>query len=144
MPDIIPDALGVKFIGRKPWIDRLYGSGLSFEPGQSRTVPSRLGRNFLRHADVFEPAEAKPVKASKTELTDDTDAQLQKAKEEKDKVTEEQNRIQDLHDRINTMTKDALVDFARVNYRQDIDKTKFKADELKAKVIGLVDQYGAV
>lgn len=47
--------VAVTYTGRDdPFIDRLYRSGLTFTPGQSRIVPLTLAERFLRHADVFQ------------------------------------------------------------------------------------------
>ncbi len=41
------------------------------------------------------------------------------------------------------MPKDALIEFARNNYRQELDKSK-KLGELRDQVRGFVDQFGMV
>ncbi|SEF28505.1 hypothetical protein ABL840_26735 [Variovorax sp. NFACC27] len=53
----------VKYIGREdPFYDRLYGSNLSFVPGQTRTIPDLdLVAKFLRHSDCFERDVVAPV-----------------------------------------------------------------------------------
>ncbi|MEG2046986.1 MAG: hypothetical protein RR100_09075, partial [Comamonas sp.] len=44
----------VKYIGRRsPYVDRLYGTNLSFEHGQVRVIPAQIAKKFLRHADMF-------------------------------------------------------------------------------------------
>lgn len=41
------------------------------------------------------------------------------------------------------MPKAGLIEFARNNYRQELDKAQ-KVDELRAQVRGFVDQFGMV
>ena len=36
-----------------PYKDRIYRSGLTFTPGQTRVMPAPLAARFLRHSDVF-------------------------------------------------------------------------------------------
>lgn len=135
-------AVGVKYIGRRDeYTDRLYGTGLVFAAGEIHPLPPELAKKFLRHADVFEKAdapvevEAKP--ASKTKKA------LDEAKKQQDKERDEQNALQDLRDQVQSMNKDALENFAKVNYRQDIDK-RSSVESLREQVIGFIDQYGAV
>lgn len=46
--------VAVTYTGRDdPFKDRLYRSGLTFTPGQTRIVPLTLAERFLRHQDVF-------------------------------------------------------------------------------------------
>lgn len=139
--------IAVEYVGRKTaYTDHLYGTGLSFDQGQVRSMPGELARKFLKHGDMFkeagastEPAQAAPAAPAQ----DDTAEQLAKAQAQKDEQQQEQNALQDLHDSINAMAKNSLVDYAKVNYRIDLDKTK-KVGELRTQVIGLINQYGAV
>lgn len=139
--------IAVEYVGRKPtYTDHLYGSGLSFDQGQERNLPGELARKFLKHGDMFKEVAAAVVEvqsAVTAAAQDDTAEQLAKAQAQKDEQTQEQNALQDLHDSINAMTKNSLVDYAKVNYRIDLDKTK-KVGELRTQVIGLINQYGAV
>ena len=139
--------IAVEYVGRKTtYTDHLYGSGLSFDQGQVRSMPGELARKFLKHGDMFKEAGAstEPAQAAPTApAQDDTAEQLAKAQAQKDEQQQEQNALQDLHDSINAMAKNSLVDYAKVNYRIDLDKTK-KVGELRTQVIGLINQYGAV
>ena len=141
-----PGQVAVTYIGRRPeFLDRLYGSGLSFTTGQTRALPPLLASRFLRHADLFEPGgDVAKVKATPKQLDDDgTNAQLAKAQRESDKQAQEQASVQDLRDRVAQMDKDALKEFALVNYRQTINKS-FALDKLRAQVEGFIDQFGVV
>jgi hypothetical protein len=134
---------GVKYIGREAWIDRLYGSNLPFEPGQIRVVPELLAFKFLRHVDVFEPAEPPAAKKGKKATEDDTAEILAQAQREQAEKFDEQSRLQDLRDRINSMTKEGVLDFAQVNYRQNLD-ANLRVETLRLQATALVDQFGAV
>lgn len=63
--------VGVTYTGAEdPFKDRIYKSGLTFKPGQSRVLPQQLAARFLRHTDVFkrtdELAQAAQESASST------------------------------------------------------------------------------
>ena len=147
----------VTYTGREtPFIDRLYGSRLTFEPGQTRLLPAALAERLLRHSDVFEPAsEAAPAPAGKARAAllnespktdkplDDTQATLeQSAKEQAEREAALNNR-QNLVDQVNLMDKDALKSFAHEKYGQPLTKS-LSVDNMRAKVVGLIDQYGMV
>lgn len=137
--------VSITHIGREdPFIDRNYGSNLSFGPGQSRTVPADLAARLLRHGDVFELTKdgAKVEKPAKAPV-DDTQAVLQASKEKQDEQNEELNQRQNLVDQINLMDKDALKDFAHTKYGQPIPKT-MTVENMRAKVVGFIDQFGMV
>lgn len=137
----------VTYIGRRPsFVDRNYGTNLTFGAGQTRVLPTEIARKFLRHPDVFSPAAATPVDSeppAPSQAADDTAATLQKAQEQAAAKTQEQTQLQDLRDRITQMDKKGLVEYAQTNYRQQLN-TRDKLDDLRAKVLGMVDQFGAV
>lgn len=130
----------VKYIGRKPFVDRLYGSGLPFEIGQTRVVPALLARQFLRHPE-FEQGEAEaPIEPPKG---DDTAVLLEQADKAQVEQTTHLSELQELRDQVSYMDKDALEQFALTKYRQNIDKRR-SLPALREQVIGLIDQFGAV
>lgn len=146
----------VQYIGRRPdFTDRLYGSGLTFDLGQTRPVPSEIARKLLRHADQFRPppprveeVEKEPGEseqdADSDEGTDDTAEQLANAQKERDEKQRAESLLQDMRDQINAMTeKDALKDFAQQKYQQAIPKT-LTVENMKLKVLALVDEFGLV
>ncbi|AVS68137.1 hypothetical protein C8245_22940 [Paracidovorax avenae] len=152
--------VAVEFIGRKPWTDRIYGTGLSFVPGQSRTLPGEIARRFLRHGDLFtEPAAPEQVGAEATgaeqsaatqppvdatdSVVDDTAEQLAAAATARAAQEAETNRVRNQIDTINQMDKDALVDFAQVNYGQKVAKNT-SIETMRAKVASMVEQFGVV
>lgn len=148
----------VKYIGkREPWFDRLYDTGLSFVCGQSRVLPWDMAPKFLRHTDLFEPVvpaddeapadDTPPTEdqppATEDEQPDDTQALLDEQAAKNDAKKDEQLEKQALYDQVNNMDKDALADFAEINYQQTINKRKSE-DNLRADVIAMIDEFGAV
>jgi hypothetical protein len=132
----------IKFIGRKPFLDNLYRSGLHWEPGQTRDVPVDLGNKFLRHADVFTPG--KKIAANediRDILVDDTKAVLAAARKKTAKEEEEAGRVEDTRDNLLLMDKNALEAFARAHFRVELDKRR-KLEDLRQQVSGYIDQYG--
>ena len=132
----------ITFIGRRDsYRDRLYGSGLTFDKGQSRTVPSTLARQFLRHPDTFSVAE-KQAKAT-AKAKDDTASVLEQAAIEKQEQDKSQFDLQGLYDQVAIMDKEGLAHFALVNYRHEMDK-RTALPTMREQVIGLIDQFGVV
>lgn len=135
--------VAVKYTGREnPFIERNYGSSLSFDQGQVRVVPVELAAKLLRHADVFTPgdvADAAPVEPA----GDGTQSTLDVAAKAKAEQDASNNLRQDVVDTINRMDKDALKDYAQLNYGQPIPKT-LTIENMRAKVVGLIDQFGLV
>ena len=137
-----PKTTAVTYIGKRYWTDRLYGSGLDFEPGQTREMPTELARKFLKHADMFSTASVTPAQERKQQEVDDTQAKLDAAAQKRALKKEEQDRRQDLVDRVNAMDEQSLRDFAKNTYQQDIDGRVRDMAKLREKVIGFVDQFG--
>ncbi|QEL64777.1 hypothetical protein OTERR_13010 [Oryzomicrobium terrae] len=133
-----PDGLdAVRYIGKRDeWFDRVYNSGLVFFPRQVRRIPPELARKLLKHSDLFEPA-------GDGEDSGDTAQVLAQAKGEQTQKSRELEEIQALYDQVDRMDKAALVEFAKVNYRQDLDKRK-SAGALQTQVKQMIDQFGVV
>ena len=141
MPKATKNLVPVKYVGRRPdFFDRIYGSGLFFDQGQTRWVPSELARKLLRHADLFERGEADSAGPQKE---DDTAKILEEAAREQSSLKVEQSVIQDLRDSVQSMDKDALSLFASTNYRQIIDRRR-SVETLREEVLGFIDRFGAV
>lgn len=143
---LLASAVDVQYVGRRPWTDNLYGSGLPFVTDQVRSVPGPLARQFLRHRDVFKEATAEAlatVVPEQVDSIDDTLALLELANQRKADDNTEQNALQDLRDNIMQMDKAAVQDFAMTKYRIELPK-RATLPELREKAIGLIDQYGAV
>ena len=132
----------VTYTGREdPFFDRIYRSGLTFTPGQSRTVPATLAQRFLRHSDVFQPAEqAQTVQASEPPKDDTTEVLDQAEKQEEAQRVQEDARFA-LLDQLDSMDKKALIDWAAVTYKQTIHPNTGEA-KVREAVKGFVDQYG--
>ena len=139
MPKATQNLVPVKYVGRRPdFFDRIYGSGLFFDQGQTRWIPAELARKLLRHADLFERGE-EDSEASE----DDTAEILEESAREQDAKRIDQSAIQDLRDSVQSMDKDALSHFAGTNYRQTIDRRR-SVEALREEVLGFIDRFGAV
>jgi len=124
----------IKYIGHRPvYRDGACGSELTFEQGQTLPVPDECALKMLRHPSVYERGDV--VDASDVEVKE-SDAGGKK--DGQDKVDED---AQAARDTIATMTKDALVQYAKVHFSADLDKRRSVAD-LRTQVTGLYDQFG--
>lgn len=148
--------VAVQYIGRRPsFRDHLFGTGLTFVPGQTRELPNEVARLFLRHADQFveadtsAPAASKPKgKTDAKQPVDDQDpdgtkAALELAAKQKDEINDKERQRQDMMDTVAHMTKTSLIEFARNNYRQELNKAQ-KLEDLRTQVRGFIDQFGMV
>lgn len=144
--------VAVTYTGREdPFVERNYGSALQFVTGQTRIVPVELAVRLLRHADVFEPAKAVNEEGSTSDAdkpaatgqSDDTATQIAAAAAKATEQASLDNQRQDAVDQINIMDKDALKDYAHVKYGQPLPKT-LSVENMRAKVVGLIDQFGLV
>ena len=143
-----PGKIVVVYIGRKEtYTDHLYGTGLSFVKGQERAMPADIARKFLRHGDMFSEGQAIAAAAEpapdKDDDADDTSKVLDEAKKRQDEERKQEERLLDLKQQINVMTKKSLTEYAMTNYRQKLDQQKSVA-ELRQLVTGMIDQYGPV
>ncbi|TWH63890.1 hypothetical protein LX59_03056 [Azomonas agilis] len=136
------NTVGVRYTGKRDsFMERAYKSGLSFIPGQVRCVPPDLAKKLLKHTDVFERVlEAVPIEPI-PEPTDDTAALLDVAAQREAEQQEALSQLQDLRDQISHMDKEALAEFAKIHYRQDLNK-RLSVEKLRDQVTGFVDQYG--
>lgn len=138
--------IAITYTGRdKPFKDRIYRSGLTFEHGQTRTVPEVLAARFLRHADVFKRAELEAVEQTQQKQdepqVDDTAKLLEQTQQKQDELRKQEDARFELIDRIESMDKKGLIEWAQINYKQAIDG---RTSEAKAREIvkGFIDQYG--
>ena len=143
--------VAVQYIGRRPsYIDRLYGTGLSFESEQVRGLPASIAKNFLRHGDLFQRAAVADdvgtgqgqQQAPVTQL-DDTAAQLAEAQRLQEEQRAKDMRRQELLDQVSNMDKEGLQVFAKDTYNQVVPKT-MTLENMRAKVFSFIDQYGPV
>lgn len=138
--------VGVKYIGRSElWEDPIYQSGLYFLEGQVRYLAPVLAEKLLRHPDIFERADAAaaPEAASAYAAEDDTAELLEKSESKKSEEIDELARMLDIKQQVGLMDKDALKHFALLNFRQKLDGRE-AVESLRAKVGGLIDQFGVV
>lgn len=146
-----PQDVAVTYTGSDdPFKDRIYRSGLTFTPGQTRLVPATLAERFLRHADVFKQGKAEqpkvPKKAADQDKADATDQDdTAQVLEQNQKDQDEQRQQEDtrfaLMDQLDAMDKKALIDWASTNYKQTIHH-KTAEPNVRDMVKGFVDQYG--
>lgn len=135
---VMPGETAITYIHhRESYTDHQYGTGLTFAQGQTRSLPGELAQKFLRHKDLFALGNAADVGA------DDTGAKLAAANDGKNEQRDEVSRLQDLRDQVNIMNKTELQAYATNNYRQSLP-ARASVSEMRASVIGLIDQYGAV
>jgi len=149
--------IGVKYIGRRnPWTDRIYSTGLSFEPTQVRYLSGEVAQRLLRHKDLFaeftaddadNEGEDVDTNANTDEDKPDEDdtAALLEAQAKKDAEAQaKQVEKQQLYDQINQMEdKAAIQNFALENYGHKISKVMTE-ENMRAEAIGLIDQFGVV
>lgn len=120
--------LPVKYIGkREVYRDGTYGSGVEFVRGTTRMIAADIAALMLRHPDVYEPGEA-------------GDTVPQAAAASKPPVDDEES-VQQQHDAIAHMTKDALATYAKTHFRVDLDQKK-RVGDLREEVARMIDQFG--
>lgn len=118
----------IKYIGKRPtYRDGAYSTGIEWVQGQTQLVPADKARLMLRHPDVYVPGDEAV-----------TDVAVVAAPQAKD---DDADASQEARDAIATMNKDALEIYAKTHFQIDLDK-RLGVEKLRAKVAGLVDQYG--
>lgn len=140
----------VTYTGREtPFVDRIYRSRLTFNPGQTRMLPALLAAKLLRHAE-FEPAaqpEDAPAPAPAPTMepvkTDDTSKLLDEAKKVEDEQRKKEDERFTLLQQIDKMDKQALRDWAKQTYKQDLPP-QLGLEKMRDRVRGFVDQFGAL
>lgn len=136
--------VAVTYIGTDdPFKDRIYRSGLTFTPGQTRLVPVTLAQRFLRHSDVFKQGAAGEVAPEKEQATpkDDTKQLLEQQKQEQDTQREQEDARFALLDQLDNMDKAGLIAWAKDNYKQSIPGN-LGLEKVRERARGFVDQYG--
>lgn len=129
----IPDAnapapdrllLPVKYIGpREHYVDGTYSTYINFTKGETRMVPADVARKMYSHPDVYVPGDI---------VADVADVKPEPSKED---------TLQDMRDSIASMNKDAVANFVKSNFNQEVDKRQSVA-AIRSQAIGLVDQFG--
>lgn len=129
---VVDGHVAVKYVGpRESYKDGLFGTGMVFERGQTRMVPSAVALQMFRHPGVYVPGEV--PQASQVVAQVPTGKVPQPPEEE---------RLQEVRDSVNAMTEKAAVEaFVKQHFQIDIDKRK-GLQALKEHALQLVDQYG--
>lgn len=130
-----------------PFIDRIYRSRLTFDPGQTRVVPIALAARFLRHSDIFEEGGTDGDTAATAagqptgQQPDDTAVQLEAAKKSEEELRVQEEARYSVLQQIEKMDKQALRDWTKQTYKQDLPGN-LGLDKMRDRVRGFVDQFG--
>jgi len=129
----IPDAsapapnrllLPVKYIGpRETYVDGTYSTYITFTKGETRMVPADVARKMYSHKDVYVPGD---------DVADVADVK---------QGTTAEDDVQDLRDSIASMNKEAVAQFVKAHFNQEVDKRQ-SVSALRSHATGLVDQFG--
>jgi len=122
----------ILYCGKRPvYTEGAYGSHIVFNKGETVLVDSELAEKLLKHPDTYvrgeevdAPSAIIPKPNTHTQL-EDTEA------------------AQEARDLIANMDRPALIEYAKVNYRMELDGRKSVAS-LRNEVIQLVDLSGPV
>lgn len=119
----------VKYIGKRASnTDGTYNTRITWAQGETKLVPNAIAVQMLKHTDTYALGEAA------------LGAPLQDVPADKEEERED-DKTQDMRDSIAIMTKAALTEMAKTQFRIDLDK-KSSLAEMRAHVTQLVDQYG--
>jgi 5'-3' exonuclease len=139
-----PQDVAVTYTGTDtPFKDRIYRSGLTFAPGQTRLVPATLAQRFLRHSDVFKEGavgEAKAAKKAKAEQ-DDTKQVLEQQQQEQEEQRQQEDARFAMIDSIESMDRKAVIEWADQHYKQKIHHNT-SLEKAREMAKGFIDQYG--
>ena len=137
-----PQDVAVTYTGTDdPFKDRIYRSGLTFAPGQTRLVPATLAQRFLRHSDVFKEGAAGEAKAAKKAEQDDTKQVLEQQLQEHDEQRQQEDARFALIDSIESMDRKSVIEWAHQHYKQKIHHNT-SVEKAREIAKGFIDQYG--
>lgn len=137
-----PQDVAVTYTGTdSPFKDRIYRSGLTFAPGQTRLVPATLAQRFLRHSDVFKEGAAGEAKAAKKAEQDDTKQVLEQQQQEQEEQRQQEDARFALIDSIESMDRKAVIEWAHQHYKQKIHHNT-SVEKAREMAKGFIDQYG--
>lgn len=126
-----------------PFKDRIYRSGLTFTPGQTRLVPATLAQRFLRHSDVFAGGASDDARSDEpVPAEDDTQQRLEQQQQEQDAQRQQEDARFALLDQLDSMDKPSLIAWAKDHYQQSIPGN-LGLEKVRERAKGFVDQYGA-
>ncbi|KZK32009.1 hypothetical protein A4F85_04640 [Delftia sp. GW456-R20] len=149
-------AVAVTYTGTdNPFLDRIYSSGLTFTPGQTRLVPVTLAQRFLRHSDVFkegepeapsaaeptQPAQPAQEQGAQAQPDADTAAMLAAQAKELDVQREQADARFALLESLESMDRSAVISWADQHYKQKIP-ANLSAAKARDMAKGFIDQYG--
>jgi hypothetical protein len=119
----------IRYIGKRDtYTDGAYQSHITWNRGETKPVPADIAAKLLQHPDQYQ-------------LGDPITTELPPVPVKKADDTEE--RLQDVRDSIQAMTKAGLMSFTQTNYRIKMDKNQPIAS-MRAQAIQLVDQFGVI
>lgn len=138
--------IAIQYVGRKDqFIDRLYGSNLTFAKGQVRHVPSNIAGSLLKHPE-FQRFEQQVSDSAEQhgQQTDDTSTILDEAKKQQDKDNEKETIELDEIDTVERISdKKSLIDYAKNKYDQELDG-RSSVKTLQGQVVDLIKRFGVV
>ena len=139
----------IQYIGRRQnHTDTIYSTG-DWVVGQVKDVPVTVAAKMLKHGDVYAAGyvQEHPVEVGSGQSLFSMAAWPECSTivvEEKESATcddDEQNQM--ARDAVAAMSsKDAIADYARINFNQMIPKT-LSLENMKQRAVTLIDQYGA-
>lgn len=128
--------LPVKYVGKRPtYKEGMYGSGLVFEQGQTKLLPADLARKLLGHPDVYAMG---TIENAQSGVIDDQDGAKRKAAETEEDEHQRFMTVQALK----TMNRAHMAKYAKQNFNMQLDPEAMQPDEMRAKIIQLLDQFG--
>ncbi|WP_336938036.1 RyR domain-containing protein [Acinetobacter modestus] len=137
----------IQYIGNKSlYKDHLYGSALTFEQGQVRTIPSDLATMFLKHPEfkLYIGDESPILPVSEDQLqTDDTSLILAKSNAAKKEESELEQRVFDEIETVGKMTKAGVIEYVQTKYSQKLN-AQLNLTQLREKAVELINQFGLV
>lgn len=125
----------VTYVGRRDThTDNLYDTG-TWTKGQVKVLTPAKAAQLARHIDVFKrgATSASPIAAAAAAAA----TEQEKPNEHEDEIA----RMDVLKAQVGTMNRAGLLEFAQSHYQQKLPGN-LSAEETRAKVISLIDQYG--
>lgn len=122
----------VKYIGRHARLNDSQHDTGDWENGEVKLVESLKAERMLRQADAY--VRAKGAEAKDAEV----------AKPKADKVNEtlkDEELKQEAREAVAKLSKDKLVEYAKVHYGQTLDK-RISADKARTSVVQMIDRFG--
>lgn len=122
-----PAGVGIQYIGdRESHHDNLYGTNLTWSPGQVHNVPPAAAKKMLAHSDVYAEVEAN----GDEEFGDFT---------EDDK--EPPDKLSPLLPNLDGMTKQDMQAYAQQHFGEKLHHA-MSEDNMRAKIVNLIGERG--